>query len=346
MLDNHFMIGFADELTLEKEAAHPLFSTVTRGGTMLGRKVRGMMRRAIDLGTKKPRLRKKAQDGTVAGMGTKGTTMETKPNLGAPPKPATPPPGQGQPKPMPMPSTGGNPQPMGTGRGVRKRAADETTQRAGDAIRRVLEEASPESQARMSTGDGGQVMDTGSEDPLYGCGTGKKKMVKKGGMALVNNPQYGGGLGNLGGKKAPTFTSSTKGGKVGNPTENPGRFGTGCGPKYGCGGGKHGTGCGAAKQGTGCGPKFGCGAGKHGTGCGMGKKASKMETARKAGNVLKNTLGIGAVGLGGAAAYQNRDKIKRELDIAGDTIRREVDMRRRENERRHRKDEMLNAIGL
>lgn len=81
--------------------------------------------------------------------------------------------------------------------------------------------------------------------------------------------KYGGGLGNLGGKKAPNFTSNTKGGKIGNPTENPERFGTGCGPKYGCG------------------------AGKHGTGCGMGKKAAAAETLRKEAISRKLIMEVG-----------------------------------------------------
>jgi hypothetical protein len=63
MLDNHFMIGFTDELTLTKEAGpgHPLFASVARGGTMLGRKVRGMMSRKMKTGKrKKYRMKKKA----------------------------------------------------------------------------------------------------------------------------------------------------------------------------------------------------------------------------------------------------------------------------------------------
>lgn len=62
MNDNHFMNGFADELT--KEAAHPLFKSITRGGTLLGKKVRGMMtkvkKRSKKL-SKKIRFKKKAE---------------------------------------------------------------------------------------------------------------------------------------------------------------------------------------------------------------------------------------------------------------------------------------------
>lgn len=56
-MNNNFLNGFADELT--KTAAHPLFTSVTKGGTLLGKKVRGMMTRATQA-SRKPRMKKKA----------------------------------------------------------------------------------------------------------------------------------------------------------------------------------------------------------------------------------------------------------------------------------------------
>ena len=56
-----FILGFADELT--KEAGHPAFGAVARGGTLLGRKVQGMMTRALKRGrsaSHKARMKKQS----------------------------------------------------------------------------------------------------------------------------------------------------------------------------------------------------------------------------------------------------------------------------------------------
>jgi hypothetical protein len=55
-MNSNFLNGFADEIT--KEASHPLFKALKKGGTNLGRKVKGMVNRATK--GKKPRLKKQA----------------------------------------------------------------------------------------------------------------------------------------------------------------------------------------------------------------------------------------------------------------------------------------------
>jgi hypothetical protein len=83
------------------------------------------------------------------------------------------------------------------------------------------------------------------------------------------------------------------------------------------------------------------------------KTASKARAARKAGSTLKKVLlGSGAV-VGGAAAYENRDKIKAglnkakgDLKRAGANMKQDAQMYRREQERRRRKDRALNRVGL
>ena len=63
-MNSHFLNGFVDELT--KEAAHPLFTSVKKGGTLLGRKVKGMMSRAVNKGKVK-KYRNKSKHGTGDG---------------------------------------------------------------------------------------------------------------------------------------------------------------------------------------------------------------------------------------------------------------------------------------
>ena len=98
-MNSNFLNGFVDELTKEAGGGHPLFTSVKKGGTLLGRRVRGMMARAMEAGKRKSfRMKKKAD----------AETMELKPTM-KPPKPLTPPPTVGDkpkplkpPKPMPM----------------------------------------------------------------------------------------------------------------------------------------------------------------------------------------------------------------------------------------------------
>ena len=87
-------------------------------------------------------------------------------------------------------------------------------------------------------------------------------------MERSDKAKYGGGAGNFGGTQAPAFTADTKKGKIGNPSENPQNFGKKAMDEYG----------------TGCGPKQGCGKGKHGKGCGLKQRAgSVLRTAIKGG---------------------------------------------------------------
>ncbi len=192
MNDDHFISGFADEL-VTKEAAHPMLASVTRGGTMLGRKVRGMMSRATKRGRrKKYRLKKKAEDKLQLPKPVQ-QTMESKPGF-APPKPLTPAPkpnrAVGQAK--PMPSTGQEVQPMG-----------KLSAAAGETIKKVLEQAHPDSEVHKARTGGAQVLNQGAEDSeRYGHA----------------GEEYGGGIGNFKGKKAPVFTDKV------NPTDMPGAF--------------------------------------------------------------------------------------------------------------------------
>lgn len=68
-MNSNFLHGFADELI--KEASHPLFEAVQKGGTLLGQKVKGMITRATK--GKKPQLKKKASftDGYSIGSAAK-----------------------------------------------------------------------------------------------------------------------------------------------------------------------------------------------------------------------------------------------------------------------------------
>lgn len=187
MLDDHFLVGFADELTLQKEAAHPLFSSITRGGTMLGRKVRGMMTR-VSKRSRKPRvknLRKKAEDlQRQVPMKQPNVGKElSKRMVGKPPaKPAigTPPPRK---------AIGTEP-----ARTMGKMGA--AAEKAGRTVKNVLEQATPDAEAHRGTDDGSQVLTQGADDP-----------------------RYGGGMGNFKGKKAPAFTDKV------NPTDLPRAFG-------------------------------------------------------------------------------------------------------------------------
>lgn len=145
-----------------------------------------------------------------------------------PPKPLTPPPAPGvNGKAKPMPSIGTPIVPMN------KTSA--SASEAGRVVKALLEN---------SEGREGPYSDSqqiGVDDPRFGGG---------------------GGLKNLKGKRAPAFTDRF------NPTDTPGAFkqaqsitpskmipkssnpsyGTGCGPKYGCGLGKHGVGCGLREK--------------------------------------------------------------------------------------------------
>jgi hypothetical protein len=55
-MNSNFINGFAAELTKEGAASHPLLTSVTKGGTLLGRKVKGMMNRVMK--GKNPRMKK------------------------------------------------------------------------------------------------------------------------------------------------------------------------------------------------------------------------------------------------------------------------------------------------
>lgn len=209
MLNSHFLIGFADELTLEKEAG--LFSPVAKGTTALGKKVRGMMTRAYKRGmTQRFRMKKKAQ-----------TELPKAPQAGSSSGVKVPQPPKAQPMPakkpktwtsapndatkgLPMPARGQQMQPMGKLGAVRESVLRKlsgvppVSEGAGRAVKNVLDQATPSSQARRVPH--GDVLEFGA-----------------------NDPRYGGGLGNFGGKKAPKFTNKV------NPTDTPQAFGTGCG---------------------------------------------------------------------------------------------------------------------
>lgn len=63
-----FIHGFFDELT--KQASHPLFQTVARGGTMLGQKVRGAVARTA-------KKSEKVSNRATRGAGLKGVVEKT-----------------------------------------------------------------------------------------------------------------------------------------------------------------------------------------------------------------------------------------------------------------------------
>jgi hypothetical protein len=63
-----FIHGFFDELT--KQASHPLFQTVARGGTMLGQKVRGAL-------TRTAAKSKKVTNRAARGAGLKSVVEKT-----------------------------------------------------------------------------------------------------------------------------------------------------------------------------------------------------------------------------------------------------------------------------
>jgi len=188
---NSFFNGFTDELV--KEAGHPLFSTVTKGGTIFGKKVKGLMRRSMKKAKKvkvkmQKRLTKKSQDMTQRGQAP------------APKIPRA----QGMPpaaQPMPAPTTNPTKPPLAPKPAMpMNKSAEED---AGDALRDFLERVVEEAQ--------------NSADDYH--------------AQPLEDDKYGGGTGNFKGRQAPKFTPSTKGGKPGNPTENPERFGAGCGMK-------------------------------------------------------------------------------------------------------------------
>jgi hypothetical protein len=164
-MDNYFLNGFVDELT--KEAAHPLFTSMNRGGTLLGQRVRGLMKRVVK------RSRK-------IGKGGAKKSVEGAKKL------------------------------------KRKSLASAT--------------AFKKTSMNMETLPGVKAP---KQRPSYGTGAGAlvRATVREAGKARGQRTAYGTGGGNLGARKAPAFTSNTRGGKLGNPTENPDRFGTGCGTK-------------------------------------------------------------------------------------------------------------------
>jgi hypothetical protein len=84
------------------------------------------------------------------------------------------------------------------GAGLKKTLKKTSAEEAGAMVREVLREAG-------KGGDKPEYKDTVSTDS--------------------DDPRYGGGIGNLGGKKAPAFTDKV------NPTDAPSAFGTGCGVK-------------------------------------------------------------------------------------------------------------------
>jgi hypothetical protein len=73
---------------------------------------------------------------------------------------------------------------------------------------------------------------------------------------------------------------------------------------------------------------------------------AKMRAAGKAGNVLANALMLGGVGTAGALAYENRDKLKQNMQIMAEGARDHMEMSKREYQRRKRKDRALHSLGL
>lgn len=98
---------------------------------------------------------------------------------------------------------------------------------------------------------------------------------------------------NLGDRRAPAFTDKV------NPTDMPGAFGKRAEEDEPM---QMGTG-----KGAGCGPKYGCGKGKHGTGCGLKKSAGA--------GLAKALLGAGLVGTGIYAHKKAKKGVKKSVNI-------------------------------
>lgn len=193
---SNFLNGFADELT--KEAKHPLFEAVTKGGTLLGRRVKGMVSRSTKKGkVKKFRMRKKATELTPAGAALKKK--------------------------------------WGTPEAARKGMMAESQAKLDSYKSSVNNKMNSQASKLRSLASGGSPQSSKMGDNIMAPSFGSGK-----------------GLDAFKGQRAPAFTADTAKGKIGNPKENPENFKKKakelCGPKYGCGKGKHGTGCGLRKR--------------------------------------------------------------------------------------------------
>jgi hypothetical protein len=253
-----FIQSFEDELT--KQAAHPLLQSVVKGGTALGQKVKGMVTRTLDRGNKirKKTMKKMGEERPltrVRAIPREHSKQLTIAKGRVDSDPAT----RGKVSPRAVTAWDSSPEgraekavqkripgvkhpgldrwkgmaDYGTGGGA-KMASDEAI------VQGILE-------AAKGSEDAVDTEEPGAEDTRYGGGKGARY---GGGLGA----RYGGGLGNLKGKRAPKFTDKV------NPTDLPQAFKQAAA--------KHG-------RGKGCNPKFGCGGGKHGTGCGMAKKAAR-----------------------------------------------------------------------
>jgi len=205
-MSDSFMHGFADELT--KTAGHPLFQTVTQGAATLGKKVRATAMKAVKAGKKFKRGLSSAPKAKNPPKGMPRAKLKKKAEelVGADKKNTVGGPAVTGLKPPPPPPP---PKPVTTK--IPKIASEEYGDEADEAGRALADMLAQS----MNQQPSGGTVPMGVSDPTY--------------------ESYGTGRGNFKGRKAPAFTSSTKGGKIGNPTENPDRFGTGCGKTAGIG---------------------------------------------------------------------------------------------------------------
>jgi hypothetical protein len=258
-----YMEALAGELN--KVAASPLKGAARRI-LKLGKRARHQARRGAGL-KGRTKLSEDLAETLRRQVKPKADTMESAANLAKPPKPLTPPPVVGERPAKPMPAkdnkaialkkTGAMLEAVwlnkiGEGPAPAPKPAT-TVPPANDMAQRTTGVAPPppplpvnaaaKAKPMPSTGPGLTPLSMGKAANAKGAGQAVKALLKDtkkdtgsytdGQQIGVDDPRFGPGQGikNLGSKRAVTFTSSTKGGKPGNPTENPDRFGTGGAPK-------------------------------------------------------------------------------------------------------------------
>jgi hypothetical protein len=216
-MNSNFLNGFADELTKEGAASHPLLTSVTKGGTLLGRKVKGMMNRVMK--GKNPRM-KKTSGASRTQYGGKGPGWDM--TADAKMYDATK---------MEADAAQNAWKSGGNGQGVLKGGTNKHLGKVTGKIKMnpKLDRSAVNGPLKAMAGSRGLPPKAPKHDwgtppsPASQIGHGAKDLAV--GSAKSLSPKYGPGKGlPFSGRQAPEFTENDDKGKIGNPTENPGNF--------------------------------------------------------------------------------------------------------------------------
>ena len=177
---SHFLDGFVDEnIKIAESGGHPLFEQLSRGGTLLGQKVDGMVSRSAKRGAKArsqakrgaglKKVLKKTAETPVPGSIPKAQTMEKK---APPPVPTPAPPPTRTPPPTPMPKLPGTKAiPLNKRAEEEDKDSEKKKDKAGGVLEEVLRAALKGDEDKPVDAEGSTVP-MGVDDPSYGGGKG------------------------------------------------------------------------------------------------------------------------------------------------------------------------------